>query len=122
MVRYEAPQWLVQGDVEDRAKAWLLEIAAQHGIDLLAVGIMVDHVHLLIRLRNGQSLSSCVHRPKGTSARRMFQEMPDLKLDAHTEHFWQKRFGGKLVPPDAIESVKGYIETQKERLEKYARI
>ena len=57
---------------------------------------------------------------KGASARRVFQEIPELKLDAHTEHFWQKRFGSKLVPPQAIATVKRYVETQKERLEKYS--
>ncbi len=113
-------KWLLQGDVEERVKALLLEIAGQCEIDLLAVGTMVDHTHLLIRLREGQSLSGCIHRLKGASARRVFQEMPELKLDAQTEHFWQKRFGSKLVPPQAIEIVKRYIETQKERLEKYA--
>ncbi len=112
--------WLLQGAVEERVNVLLVEIAGQCWIDLLAVGTMVDHAHLLIRLREGQSLSDCVRRLKGASARRVFQEMPELKLDAHTEHFWQKRFGSKLVPPQAIETVKRYIETQKERLEKYA--
>ena len=113
-------KWLLQGDVEERINALLVEIAKQHGIDLRAVGTMADHAHLLIRLHEGQSLSDCVHILKGASARRIFQELPELKLDAHTEHFWQKRFGSKLVPPQAIATVKRYVETQKERLEKYS--
>jgi putative transposase len=114
-------KWLLQGDVEERVKTLLRELAAQHQIELLALETVVDHVHLLIRLQQGQSLSSCLHLLKGGSARRVFQEFPDVKLDAHTEHFWQKRFESKRVPPTALETVRRYIETQKERPEKYDR-
>ena len=112
-------KWLLQGDVEERVKTLLREMAALHRIELLALETMVDHVHLLIRLQQGQSLSSCLHLLKGGSARRVFQEFPDVKLDAHTEHFWQKRFGSKLVPPEATETVRRYINSQKQRFEKY---
>ncbi len=98
---------LLRGYVEERVKA------------LLAAETMVDHVHLLIRLTAGQNLSSCMHRLKGASARRLFEEMPELKLDIGLEHFWQKRYGSKLVAPQAVGSVRRYIETQKERPEKY---
>jgi putative transposase len=114
-------KWLLQGDVGERIKVLLREIAAATGIDLLAVETMVDHVHLLIRLDEGRSLSSCIHRLKGASARRIFEEMSELRLDAHTEHFWQKRFASKPVPSEAVETVRRYIDTQKERTEKYTR-
>jgi len=113
-------KWLLQGDVEECVKALPLEIAERSGIELLAAETMVDHVHLLIRLGADQSLSSCVHRLKGASARSIFERMPELKLDAGTLHFWQKRYGSKLVPPQAVGTVRRYIETQKERPEKYA--
>ncbi len=114
-------KWLLLGAVEERIKALLTDIAAQNRIELLALETMVDHVHLLIRLSEGQSLSGCMHRLKGASARRILQEVPDLKLDAHTEHFWQKRFGSKRISPGRVEAVHRYIATQKERPEKYAR-
>lgn len=102
-------KWLLQGEVEDRIKSLLLEIANRSGITVLALETMVDHVHVLIRLHDGQTLSGCVHRLKGASARRIFQEIPEIKLDARTGHFWQKRFGSKLVEPDAIPIVRRYI-------------
>jgi putative transposase len=114
-------RWLLEGEVEERIKALLAETAARHDIDLLAFETMIDHVHLLIRLKDNQSVSKCLNLLKGVSAGRIFQEMPDIKLDAHTDHFWQKRFGSKLVPPGAVPAVRRYIETQKERPEKYER-
>jgi putative transposase len=114
-------KWLLQGEVEGRIKVLLGETATQYDIELLAFETMIDHVHLLIRLRADQNLSKCLNLLKGVSARRIFQEMPDIKLDAKTDHFWQKRFGSKLVPPGATPTVRRYIETQKERPEKYER-
>ena len=114
-------RWLLQGEVEGRIKALLADTAAQHDIDLLALETMIDHVHLLIRLKANQNLSKCLNLLKGASARRIFQEMPDIKLDAQADHFWQKRFGSKLVPLGAVPTLRRYIETQKERPEKYER-
>lgn len=113
-------KWLLQGEVEERALALIRKIAVDNTIELLASETMIDHVHLLLRLTPDQNLSSCMHRLKGASARRLFQEMPGLKLDIGMEHFWQKRFGSKLVAPQAVDSVRRYIETQKDRPEKYA--
>jgi putative transposase len=112
-------KWLLEGEVEARIKELLAETAAAHGIKVLALETMIDHVHVLIRLEDGQDLSKCLNLLKGASARRIFQEMPDIRLDAHIDHFWQKRFGSKPVPPGAIATVRRYIETQKDRPEKY---
>lgn len=112
-------KWLLEGDVEDVVVAELKTVSAQHNIDLLAIGTMIDHVHLLIRLQEGQTLPRCMNLIKGGSARRVFRELPELKLDTGTEHLWQRRYGSKLVPPGAIAAVRRYVVTQKERLEKY---
>ena len=112
-------KWLLQGDVEERVREVLAQAAKQHRINLLAIGTMIDHVHLLIRLRDGEDLSKCMNLLKGITARRIFQEVPELKLDAQINHFWQKRFGSKLVPQKALHAVKHYIETQQERPDKY---
>ena len=114
-------KWLLQGDIEERIKELLLDTAHHHGIHILALETVIDHVHVLLRLNGSQNLSMSMNLLKGVSARRVFEEFPDLKLDAHTEHFWQKRCGSKPVPPEAISAVTSYIRTQKERLEKYER-
>jgi REP element-mobilizing transposase RayT len=58
---------------------------------------------------------------KGTSARRLFQRFPELKLDAHTLSFWQRGYGSKSVPLTAAVVTATYIRTQWERLEGYER-
>lgn len=82
---------------------------------------MVDHVHLLVEAENGARLSKAVHLLKGASARRLLELVPDIRVDAGVNHFWQKRYGSKPVAARALASVANYIRTQKERPEKYER-
>ncbi|MCH8940631.1 MAG: IS200/IS605 family transposase [Chloroflexi bacterium] len=104
-------KWLLQGDVEILLRKLLPEIAKEKGIKLLASELMVDHVHLLLELNQNESLSKAINLLKGVTARRVFQEFPELKFDAGVNHFWQKRYGRKEVPPDAVSDVTGYIQT-----------
>lgn len=56
---------------------------------------------------------------KGVSARELFKAFPELKLDAHINNFWQRRFGYREVPEYQLPIVRKYIMTQDERLEDY---
>lgn len=51
----------------------------------------------------------------------MFAAFPELKMDAETEHFWQKGYGKKVVAPAAATAMKRYIRTQWERLDGFER-
>ena len=110
---------LLAGDVETQVRQMLRRIAADKGIDLRLCETMVDHIHLLLSA-NPQGLSRHVKLLKGISARRLFQQFPDLKLDADTDHFWQRGFGYRELADDS-EGVAWYIRTQKRRLSRYER-
>ncbi len=114
-------KWLLLGDVEQLVKTTMQEIAMQYQIPLLECETMVDHVHLLLEVKDRQQLSKAMHLLKGASARAVLQSFPELRMDAQIDHFWQKRYGAKPVEPAALAHVSHYIRTQKERSEKYAR-
>ena len=97
------------------------EAARRHAIKVLECETMVDHVHLLVEAENATDLSRIMHVLKGASARYLLESIPDIRMDAGTDHFWQKRYGTKPVEPGALASVRHYIRTQKERPAKYAR-
>ncbi|MBI2957257.1 MAG: IS200/IS605 family transposase [Chloroflexi bacterium] len=111
---------LLEGEIEEKVKQLLLETARRRGIDLLQCETMFDHVHLLLRC-SPTDLSRSVFLLKGTTARRVFQAYPELKLDASTQSFRQARYGAKVVPETALPSLKEYVATQKDRPEKYER-
>ncbi len=99
-------------------KELLREIATQHDIRLVECEAMVDHTHLLLESERGE-LWKAAKKLKGASSRRLFQRFPELKLDGQTNHFWQKGYGAKVIAPHTLESVRRYIRTQQERVDKY---
>ncbi len=113
-------KWLLLGDVEQKARDLLWEVARDKAIGLLACQTMVEHVHLLLDT-DPSELPTALKLLKGISSRKVFEAFPELKLDAETNHFWQRRYGVKEVEPAALETVRAYIQTQKDRPEKFAR-
>ena len=114
-------KWLLQADVEEHVRRFLNEIAQEKGIRLLEYETMVDHVHLLLQLGSEDNMSRIVNLLKGASARKVFQRFSELKLDTGVNHFWQKRYGTRVVEPRTLATVASYIRTQQERPEKFER-
>jgi putative transposase len=114
-------KWLLQGDIEALVMQAIRDTADRHNIRMLECETMVDHVHVLLEVENGVALSRAINLIKGASSRRVMQTVPDIRMDAGINHFWQKRFGSKPVSPDALRTVARYIRTQKDRPEKYER-
>ena len=71
--------------------------ASRHHIGLLECETMVDHVHLLLEAADDTELSKAMHLIKGVSARYLLESIPDIRMDAGINHFWQKRNGAKVV-------------------------
>jgi putative transposase len=111
----------MQGDVQEVSKAIFWSIAEERGIRLKECEAVVDHVHMLIEAGSRQELSRAMNYLKGTSARRVFQRFPELKLDASTRSLWQHRYGFKEVPAAARAQVVAYIRTQWDRLDNFER-
>lgn len=101
-------------------KDLLVRIANEKTIDLLECATAVDHVHLLLRVEAGH-LPEAMRLLKGASSYQIFRQMPEIKLDAGTNSFWQARYGAKAINPEAVPSVRAYIRTQGRRLEKFDR-
>ena len=114
-------RWLLLGEVQEAAKRELQAVASEKGIALLECEAIVDHVHLLLDVADRRRLPRVMNDLKGISSRRVFATFPELKMDAETEHFWQKGYGKKVVPPAALEATKRYIRTQWERLDGFER-
>ena len=114
-------KWLLQGDIEDHVKQEIEKTAQDRGVRLLQYETVVNHVHLLLELQPGDSLSRTMQLLKGVSSRSVLRKFPEIRLDAGINHFWQKRYGSKSVERSALPKVSDYIRTQKDRLEKFER-
>ncbi|MGH2406185.1 MAG: IS200/IS605 family transposase [bacterium] len=103
----------LQGDIDRAAKRHFASIAADNDIVLLAMETKYDHVHLLLQTPDGMSLPHAVKRLKGATARYLFLEFPELRLDLGEVHFGQRGYGFRIVEPGAEASVVNYIKSHR---------
>ena len=114
-------KWLLEGEIADLAERAFWDIVKRDNIRLIECKTAIDHAHLLLEADADKDLPSIMKALKGKSAHQVFQAVPDLKMDAHTTHLWQRGYGWKHVPPGAERTVRRYIATQLDRLEKFMR-
>jgi REP-associated tyrosine transposase len=112
---------LQEGDVLDAMRELILSIAAENSIALLEFEAVIDHVHLLLELKDKSELPRAMMMLKGVSSRRIFERYPQIRLDAQTTSFWQAGYGSKIIPPSSVPALQRYIKTQWDKLEGFER-
>ena len=105
---------IIVGEIREQVHFWFDKIAADYGIRLEERNAWLDHAHLLIYVGRGEDLSYMLNVLKGISARRVFQEFPELKVQIGENHFWGRRFHANEVPSEAVRRVGRYIQRQEE--------
>src|SRR3990172_12908039 len=104
-------KWLLQGEIAEVTERAIREVARRDGIRLLECKTAVDHAHLMVEVDSREELPATMKALKGKSAHLVFQQVPELKLDAGTNHLWQRGYAWKPVDPGAEATVGRYIRT-----------
>jgi putative transposase len=107
---------LLTRQIGDRVKEIVSEIAANIGTEIIEIETDTDHVHVLIRLKPSLSVSQVLHRFKGASARRIFQEFPQLRRRLWGGHLWSPSSFSSTVGGVTLEAVKKYVKEQRANL------
>ena len=113
--------WLLQGDIDGAARKFIREIVQEKHLELLECESAVDHMHLLLRLDEGQRLPEVMNLLKGGSSYRLHRSFPELKLDSGSEHFWQRGYDFAVVELGSLAARRRYVTSQKEHLDKFER-
>ena len=95
--------------------ALLDKYAKELDMEILACEIMPDHVHLLVSAKPQLRLSDAVKVLKGSSARRLLLDHPEIKSELWGGHLWNPTYFAATVSDRTREQVRRYIETQGER-------
>jgi putative transposase len=75
----------------------------------------LDHIHLLIECNPQHYIPNIIKALKGTSARLLFKEFPQLKRNLWGGHLWNPSYFIATVSENTEEQIKSYIQNQKER-------
>lgn len=86
--------------------------AEKLGVEILEANGIEDHVHVLLKSSPTTSASDIAKGLKGSSSH--FVNHVTLKEDRSRSLYWQDGFGVTSVSPSAVNSVREYIQRQKE--------
>ena len=98
----------VSVEIERAVYRYIEQVCRDEKCDVLAVGGMPDHIHLLVALSSTVSLSDLMKNVKGGSSRLISQT---LKPGEWFE--WQKSYGAFSIAVRDKTKVVEYIENQK---------
>lgn len=105
-----------EGEIEVALKHVLAETCGVYDWRLIEIGVMPDHVHLVLEVPPTDALTTVAKTLKSISAVKLFSDFPGLKQ----RKFW----GSGLWSPATFygtvgnvteETVRKYVATQKER-------
>jgi putative transposase len=97
------------GEVSDRLKSILKEVAKERGVEIIALEIQPDHVHLFISAYPTLAVHKFVKAFKGRSSHHLRKEFPHLlKIPSLWTHSYFVSTAGNI----SNETIRKYIEAQ----------
>lgn len=110
--KYRKP--VLTGNVEKRLKEILYEEADKMNVDIKALEIMPDHVHMFIEFDPRLMLHKVIKQFKGKSSHILREEFPFLKSSMPS--LWTRSYLSCSVGNISGDVIKEYIESQPKRV------
>lgn len=89
-------------------------IAHQHGMEILAVDVQPDHVHLFVSFPPALSIANAVKLLKGISARQLRLAFPEMKKRTRSDRLWAPSYYVGTAGHVSAETIKRDIEAQEQ--------
>jgi Transposase and inactivated derivatives len=91
----------------------LREIAEKHGIGIMEIFVMPDHLHLIVDIPPTMSVSEAFRLLKGASSYRLFRKKPNFRKRYPRGHFWSPGKFYRSVGDADLETTRNYVRNQK---------
>src|SRR3989338_1500770 len=93
-------------------EACIRQAAHRHGIKLLAIEVMPDHVHVVVELPKGTDEERAAKLLKGFSAWKIFRVKEQFRLRYPKGHFWSRGYMARTVGLDEEKAIQ-YVLSQQ---------
>lgn len=113
VTKYRKPVFI--GKIESDVKKYLNEMLQSLSMDVIAMEVMPDHIHLLVNCKPQLRLSDAIKILKGNIARWLFLSHPEIKEQLWGGHLWNPSYFVATVSNRSLEQVAGYINSQKNK-------
>jgi putative transposase len=100
------------GVVKDRLEAILRQVADEKKVDILALEIMPDHLHLFVSTYPQLEIHKLVKAFKGRSSNKLRKEFPELKK---IPCMWTRSYFVSTAGNVSSETIQKYIEAQTKK-------
>ena len=100
--------WLDR-DVRPRVHAYVATVCRDLGAELVRVGGVADHVHIVTTLPRTVSQAQLVEQIKKASSKWIKALKPQYR-----GFFWQRGYGAFSVSPSQLKAVLEYVQAQRE--------
>jgi putative transposase len=100
------------GEVEKRFRELLSDVCQEIEVDIVALEVMPDHVHIFLNAPPSISPSVIMAKVKGVTSRRLREELEHLR---HLPSLWTRSFFCSTAGNVSSETITRYIAEQKTR-------
>lgn len=107
--RYKMMEKLVNRNI---VGACVRQAACRHGIKILVLEVMPEHVHCVVELPHGMSVDRAANLLKGYSAWKIFQVKKKFLLRYPRRHFWSRGYMARTVGMDEERAI-WYVKNQQ---------
>ena len=111
VTKYRKPIFI--GDIKIDMKNYLLYTLKSLDMNVIAMEIMSDHIHLLVNCKPQLRLSDAIKILKGNTARWLFLKYPEIKKQLWGGHLWNPSYFVATVSDRTLEQIEHFINNQK---------
>ena len=105
---------VLRGRVAERARDLMRQICESRDVVIIKGAISQDHVHMLVSAPPQLSVAKLAQYIKGRSSRRLQDEFEELRKRYWGQHLWARGYFCATVGAVDEETIKRYIENQKD--------
>ena len=91
----------------------LRNVAERHGIEIIEMCVMPDHLHLIVRIPPTMSISEAFRLLKGASSHELFKQKPNFRKRYPRGHFWSSGKFYRTVGDVDAETTINYVRNHK---------
>jgi putative transposase len=89
-------------------------IAHEHDMEVLAVDVQPDHIHLFVSIPPALSVADAMKLLKGISARQLRLRFPALRQRTRSDRLWAPSYYVGTAGHVSAETIRKYIEAQEQ--------
>jgi putative transposase len=90
----------------------LRKVAEKHGIGIVELSVMPDHVHVIVSIPPTLCVSKAFNLLKGASSHELFERQPKFRLRYLKGHLWSPGKFYRSVGDADLETLRNYVRGQ----------